>query len=166
MSLHKVSRAIGPSDAELLAIGKLQFLASFCPLHQQLPAANLARIFHPALNNGCVRFFENEHGQTAAALIWARLDHSASTCLLEHGTLPSESEWVSGKTLWFLDLLAPFGHGRIVARSIARTPPNEPFFFARLTTDGTLRKVVHGNTAAPVGKRLITLQNANRRKGQ
>ncbi len=70
MSHQGADQSVGPTDAELLSIGKLHFLASFCPLHQRMPEAALARIFYPALNNGCVRFFENEQGRTAAALIW------------------------------------------------------------------------------------------------
>ncbi|KPA22238.1 Hemolysin-activating lysine-acyltransferase HlyC [Shimia sp. SK013] len=156
MSQHGNSRAAGPTDSELLAIGKLQFLASFCPLHQKMPALALARIFYPALNNGCVRFFENEHGKTAAALIWARLSDEVSDRLLRDGILPSEAEWSSGNTLWFLDLIAPFGHARVVARTIARSPPDEPFWFARIDQHGTLRKVVRGDVLARHGTQVAT----------
>jgi len=160
MSKHD-ARAMGPSESELLSIGKLQFLASFCPLHQKMPAHALARIFYPALNNGCVRFFENENGHTAAALIWARLSSDVSDRLLRTGTLPTQSEWTSGDKLWFLDLLAPFGHGRIVARTIARSPPEEPFWFARIDQSGALRKVVRGDVLGRDGGQVVAWDNSN-----
>ncbi|WP_197916176.1 toxin-activating lysine-acyltransferase [Thiosulfatihalobacter marinus] len=155
MSHHGADQSVGPTDAELLSIGKLHFLASFCPLHQRMPEAALARIFYPALNNGCVRFFENEQGRTAAALIWARLSDEVAGRMTRDGRLPTQGEWTGGSRLWFLDLLAPFGHGRIVARSIARNPPPEPFWFARLDDSGALRKVVRGDATAPAGRRVL-----------
>ena len=45
------------------------------------------------------------------------------------------------------NILAPFQHGTTVARHIARNPPEEPFYFARLSKDGVLRKVVRGDAA-------------------
>lgn len=149
-------RAVGPTDAELLSLGKLHFLAGFCAYHKRMPAALLARIFHPAINHDCVRFFENENGRTAAALIWARLSDDVSARMLTKGDLPKEAEWVSGNTLWFLDILAPFGQGRLVARQIARTPPAEPFYFARVDATGTLRKVVRGDASLQGKDRIQT----------
>lgn len=155
-----IDHSVGPTESELLSIGKLQFLASFCPLHSRMPAAALARIFYPALNNGCVRYFENAEGKTAAALIWARLSKSVSQRLLIKGALPNNAEWVAGDQLWFLDLIAPFGQGHQVARSIARSPPQEPFWFARLDRFGKLRKVVRGDASACAGHRMTTWDHA------
>lgn len=147
-------RGAGPDESELLSIGKLHFLAGFCPLHRQLPSFALARIFYPAINNGCVRFFENDDGKTAAALIWARLSDDVSQHMLADRVPPKEADWTSGNTLWFLDLLAPFGHGRTVARQIARNPPSEAFCFARLDSAGQVRRVVRGDASQPRGARI------------
>lgn len=137
-----------------MALGRLSFLASHCPLHRQFPAAALARIFIPAINHDCVRFFENEDGAVAAALIWARLSDEVGARMVHDSQPPDETQWASGKNLWFLDILAPFGHGTQVARHIARNPPGEPFFFARLGKAGALRKVVRGHAGARKGQRL------------
>ena len=138
-------RPKGPTDEHLLALGKLCFLAGFCPLHRSYRGAVLAGLFFPAVNHGCVRFFEDDNGATAAALIWARLTDDAARRMLHEGVLPGEAEWTAGPNLWFLDLIAPFGHGRQVARHIARHPPEGPFHFARLDRQGNLRKVVTGD---------------------
>lgn len=140
-----------PSDAHLLALGKLSYLAAYCPLHRTFPGEALARIFIPAINNDCVRFFEDSRGTAAAALIWARLTDEASERMLFDGTPPSERDWGAGDNLWFVDLLAPFGHGAQVARHIARHPPEGPFFFARIGAGGRVRKVVEGDASR--GKR-------------
>jgi cytolysin-activating lysine-acyltransferase len=134
-----------PGNEQMLALGKLSFLASFCPLHRTYPGHALASVFIPAVNNSCVRFFENEDGATAAALIWARLDEDVSRRMLFDGVPPTSAEWAAGDTLWFIDLLAPFGHGRTVAREIARHPPDVPFYFARLDRRGQVKKVVEGD---------------------
>lgn len=147
-------QGVGPTESDLLSIGKRQFLAGFCPLHRQLPAFALARIFHPAINADCVRFFENEHGKTAAALIWARLTDDVSERMLFDRVPPKQEDWATGRTLWFLDILAPFGHGRLIARQIARNPPNETFFFARLGPSGEVRRVVRGDATKGRGERM------------
>ena len=153
------------NDRHLLALGKLHFLAAFCPLHRRLPAAALARIFVPAANADSVRFFENEKGDTCAALIWARLTDEAAGRMLRDSRPPDAADWAAGDHLWFLDLLAPFGHARIVARHIARNPPAEPFRFARLDAVGKLRKVVRGDATARAGGRLGICRAAMRAGG-
>jgi cytolysin-activating lysine-acyltransferase len=154
---HLAARAGGASDSEesekqLLALGRLSFLAAFCPLHRSFPGSALARIFIPAINNDCVRFFQNEAGQTCAALIWARLSEEVSTRMLYDRIPPDSAEWAAGSDLWFVDILAPFDHGRIVARHVARNPPPEPFRFARLGPDGKLRKIVRGDSTVRRGR--------------
>jgi len=92
----------------------------------------------------CV-FFKNDAGQICAALIWARLSDEVSERMVFDRKPPQASEWTSGKNLWFLDILAPFNHGTLIARHIARQPPDGPFFFARLGPDGQVRKIVRGD---------------------
>ncbi|MGK7754646.1 MULTISPECIES: toxin-activating lysine-acyltransferase [unclassified Roseovarius] len=141
-------------DRQLLALGKLHFLAGFCPLHRRFPGAGLARIFVPAVNADCVRFFDNDAGQVCAAVIWARLSDEVSERMLFDQTPPEAAEWTAGRNLWFLDILAPFDHGRIVARHIARDPPQEPFYYARLGKAGAARKVVRGDLRAGARDRV------------
>lgn len=147
-SLREGSRA-GQSenamDAQISALGWLSFLASFCPLHRGYRGGALAELFIPAINNDCVRFFKNDDGHVCAALIWARLSDEVSERMVFERIPPKPSEWTSGKNLWFLDILAPFNHGAMIARHIARQPPDGPFFFARLGADGQVRKVVRGD---------------------
>ncbi len=131
----------------MMSFGQLSMLASYCPLHKQFPAQALARLFIPAINHDCVRFFSNDEGQVCAALIWARLSDAVSERMIYDQVPPQESDWVSGNNLWFLDILAPFGHGRTVARHIARKPPDGPFYFARLGKGGKTRKVVRGDAS-------------------
>ena len=144
----------GPTDDHLLMLGKLNYLAANCPVHQKFPIGLLDRLFFPAINHDCVRFFENEDGNTCAGLIWARLSDEVSEAFLKDQRAPTMEEWNSGGNLWFIDLIAPFGHGLHVARQIARNPPSEPFRFARIDEQGRIRKVVAGDAAAPRRQRL------------
>jgi len=134
-----------PEAAQFEAYGKLSWLASFCPLHQRFSPALLRSFFLPAVTHDCVRFFANEQGTTAAALIWARLSDEVSQRMVFDNRPPAINDWNSGENLWFLDLIAPFGHGRQIARHLARNPPEDPFYFARLGRDGKITKVVHGD---------------------
>ena len=138
----------------MLALGQLHFLAAFCPLHRTFPAAWLARLFIPAVNNDCVRFFKNDQDRVCAALIWARLSNDVAERMIHDNVPPAPEEWNSGGTLWFLDLLAPFDHGGMVARHIARNPPPEPFYFARLNDKGKISRVIRGNATARGRERL------------
>lgn len=148
------SHESGPTDEQLLAFGRLHFLASYCPMHSKYPAFALRRLFVPAINNGCVRFFENEKKQVCASLIWARLSREVSERMLYERVPPSEEDWASGETLWFIDLIAPFGQAGQLARYLARNPPPEPFYFARLDRNGDVRKIVRGDRTRPRKKRL------------
>lgn len=150
----EAGRGQGPTDDDMLALGRLQFLAAYCPLHKTYSAALLSRLFFPAINNDCVRFFENADKKICAALIWARLDEDAADRMIHGGMLPDDTTWSSGDMLWFIDLLAPFGHGRSIARHIARNPPDEPFCFARLNAKGKVHKIVEGDRNAGDGDRL------------
>lgn len=135
-------------------LGKLHFLVSFCPLHRNYPTVALDRLLVPAINHNCVRLFANENGQVAAALIWARLSHEVSERMIHDQVPPRPEDWAGGPDLWFVDLIAPFGDGPKVARHIARNPPQEPFWFARLDGRGRVRKVVTGDALARPGSRV------------
>jgi cytolysin-activating lysine-acyltransferase len=143
---------IGPDESSVLALGWLSFLASFCPMHRRFPQEGLSRLFLPAINNDCVRFFRNDDGHICAALIWARLSDDVSQRMIYDQVPPDAREWDSGENLWFLDILAPFGHGGMVARHIARNPPDGPFYFARLGKGGAVKKVVRGDALRRTGR--------------
>ena len=150
-SLRSGNRASDTNESmekQISALGWLSFLASFCPLHRGYRGGALAELFIPAINHDCVRFFRNEEGHVCAALIWARLSDDVSERMIFEGKPPQPNEWKSGKNLWFLDVLAPFNHGTMIARHIARQPPEGPFFFARLDADGRVRKVVRGDACS------------------
>lgn len=135
-------------------LGALAFLAAHCPLHKDWTAARLKTVFEPALKRQAVRIFRNTDGLPCAALVWARLSADVADAVLTGKRALQPDDWASGDQLWFMDLIAPFGHAGQVARSIARTPPKEPFHFARVGPDGTVRKIVNGDAAAKRGHRL------------
>ncbi|MEX0338003.1 MAG: toxin-activating lysine-acyltransferase [Arenibacterium sp.] len=142
----------GPTTEGITTLGWLSFLAAFCPVHRRAPGYALSNLFIPAVNNDCVRLFKNDDGYVCAALIWARLSDSVSERMVFDRRPPDPSEWISGSNLWFLDVLAPFNHGTMIARHIARHPPEEPFYFARLNAGGDVRKVVRADANRKRGR--------------
>jgi cytolysin-activating lysine-acyltransferase len=141
-----------PQGAEALrerleTYGALAFLAAHCPRHRDWSAAELHALFAPAADRGFLRVFRNAEGTPCAVLLWARLSPEVARALAEEGRPLAPQDWTSGRELWFVDLIAPFGHGAQVARSIARRPPPEPFRFARLRPDGRAAKVVAADPA-------------------
>ncbi len=134
--------AVFPIPQVIGVFGALVFLAAQCPRHRDHSMVQLQRLFLPAVEHQCVRLFQNAEGMPCAALIWARLSSEVSSRMVDGNIPPAPAEWISGDELWFMDILAPFGHGRVVARHLARNPPAEAFRFARIGPDGRVRKVV------------------------
>ena len=122
--------------------GALSLLAAHCPLHRTYSAVMLNRLFLPAVEHQAVRVFRTADNKPCGALIWARLSDEVAARMFTENQPPRASDWNSGSHLWFLDLLAPFGHGREIARHLVRNPPKEAFSFARLGPDNMLRKLV------------------------
>ncbi len=134
-----------PTDTQFQAYGRLSYLSAYCPLHRTFSPALLKSLFLPAVTHDCVRFFANENGAHAAALIWARLSDQAAEKMIYDSKPPVFEDWASGNNLWFLDIIAPFGHGKQIIRHLARNPPEGPFYFGRVGPDGKIRKVVEGD---------------------
>lgn len=136
----------GSTQAPLLesvsTYGALSLLAAYCPLHKTFSAQLLNRFFLPAVEHKCVRIFRTSRNQPCAALIWARLSDDVSSRMFSEHRPPKADEWNSGRHLWFLDLIAPFGHGKDIVRHVARNPPKEAFSFARVGADLKLRKLI------------------------
>jgi len=147
-----------PTAQQYQDYGTLSYLASYCKLHQRYSPALLRSLFLPAVTHNCVRFFANDDGATAAALIWARLSDDVTEAMIFDSTPPTLDNWASGENLWFLDLIAPFGHGQQIARHLARNPPEGPFHFARLGSNGKIRKVISGDASKTRGGRVKVYQ--------
>ena len=137
----------------LATYGALMLLAAHCPRHKTYSSEFLNRLFLPAVEHKSVRIFQTSNGQPCAGLIWARLSDDIALRMFTENRPPKAYEWGSGHHLWFLDLIAPFGHGKEVARHLARNPPKEAFSFARFGPDNKLRKLVEVKSGSQSGSR-------------
>jgi hypothetical protein len=89
-------------------------------------------------------------------LLWARLSDSISV-QMKCGTYHLRpNDWNSGDNLWFVDLIAPFGHGKDVARFVIKNPPPEQFQFARVGSSGGIERVISGDASRQRGTRMKT----------
>jgi cytolysin-activating lysine-acyltransferase len=145
-----------PSKTQLEVLRALSFLASFCPLHKAWTAARLQSVFAPAVQHSFVRIFNNKSGTPCAALLWARLSDPISV-QMKCGTYHLRpNDWNSGDNLWFVDLIAPFGHGKDVARFVIKNPPPEQFQLARVGSSGGIERVISGDASRQRGTRMKT----------
>lgn len=132
--------------------GALSLLAAHCPLHSSFSARLLNRLFLPAVEHEAVRIFRTSDNKPCGALIWARLSDEVALRMFTENQPPRANDWNSGDHLWFLDLLAPFGHGKDIARHLVRNPPKEAFSFARLGPDKKLRKLIEVQRESDAGR--------------
>lgn len=73
----------------------------------------------PAITLGQIKFFFDARGKPVAYLTWAFLSDEVSARMERDAiNVLHISEWNEGLNLWALDLVAPYGHGRLVCRHI------------------------------------------------
>lgn len=98
----------------------------------------------PAIRHGQIKFYFDERRRPIAYLTWAYLAPDVEYRLSHDPTvLLHESEWNEGDNLWFLDVVAPFGHlNKVIhhARDTLLAGHNEARWLRR-NPDGTVRKV-------------------------
>ena len=87
------------------------------PYHRRLPVAYLNRVIEASFRHGQLKMYYNFRGEPIGYIVWAYLDELSESQILESGQWDVHiSEWNEGKSLWIVDLLAPFGHARMILR--------------------------------------------------
>lgn len=131
-----------PDHDALLHFGALGFLSALCPMHKSWPAARLHAVFGPAVAHNQLRIFNDDAGYPRAALLWANLSDEAHLGLVQQARPVQPTEWNSGPHLWVMDVIAPFGHGKHVARFLARNPPPQSFYYLRTDHHGRMQRII------------------------
>lgn len=79
----------------------------------------LKRVVEPAVIQDNIKLYFNEDGSLVGYVIWARLAEAVEQQVLETGEFVlHESEWNEGRSFWIVDLLAPYGHFKYIARDL------------------------------------------------
>lgn len=146
-----------PSEERLRIYGDAFFLAMRSPRHLTMSGAELRTYMEPAIQLGYFRVFRAQ-GVPRAMLTWAHLGDAAERKLLTGEPL-APSDWNSGPRRWVIDILAPYGG---MMRGVGRwlmVPGNfseREFYFRRVGSGNTTRRIVHVDMAAARKSRIMT----------
>lgn len=132
------------SEAEML--GSAVWLWLHSKSHRDAPLHTLTALLLPALKHRQFVLISLE-GKPVSYLSWATLSEDAEHRYLSNPPVcMPESDWASGKRMWILDWVAPFGHTRVMSRVLA----------TRLFPSGLARALYHrGDTR---GLRVLTFR--------
>ncbi|WP_273795169.1 toxin-activating lysine-acyltransferase [Brucella intermedia] len=116
-------------------------LALQSPLHRGWNIADIETNFLPPLQYGQCKIYFYETGLPRAFITWALLDDDTHNQLQIDGITPPPEKWVSGKHVWFIDLIAPHGDALRVVRDIQRNHfPGIQCHSIRRNLDGSIRR--------------------------
>ena len=109
----------GPDLAASLKImGGVVWLAQSSPLHRNYSVEMLLKRVGPSFQINQFRYYEDKERGPVAFCNWAFLSDDALKDILATGRDPEADEWISGENLYFVEMVAPFGHCRRVVRDL------------------------------------------------
>ena len=105
---------------------------------------DVSRYFLPAIQrNQYAIFFDDE--QLAGFATWAFLSAELSDALMKHHVEPEPGDWCSGKQLWIMDLVSPFGHTAEISKqlqqNVLRNMECAHAFAVRRKANGAVAKI-------------------------
>lgn len=135
----------------IMALGAMVVLMLQSPLHRRWLIWDIERNLGPALRVGQYKLYQNEHGEFCAFITWAFLDEKNHQSMLETGELLPNADWQTGKYVWFIDYVAPYGHTAHIVRDMQRNIfPDQRYFYAvRRNEDGGIRKIARWCSYTP-----------------
>jgi cytolysin-activating lysine-acyltransferase len=149
----------GVSVSHLL--GEMSWLMTQSPLHKALPIEALEWLVMPALIHRQFYIFRDGEKPVGLAL-WAKCGPEAEA-KLDKGMIEPENrltleEWTSGKTIWLVDLIAPFAddankHREIMFADLIAGPLAGKAFKFHQTDPATGKRSVQ-TVGADAGERL------------
>lgn len=127
----------------IMALGAMVVLMLQSPLYRRWRIWDIERNLGPALQSGQYKLYQNEHGEFCAFTTWAFLDEKNHQSMLETGELLPNADWKSGKYMWFIDFVAPYGHTAHIVRDMQRYVfPDQHYCYAvRRNADGGIKKI-------------------------
>ncbi|MEJ8308024.1 MULTISPECIES: toxin-activating lysine-acyltransferase [Rhizobium/Agrobacterium group] len=125
----------------LESLGSIIFLAMNSPVHRNWLISDVETNFLPALSTGQCKIYFAGPERPIAFVTWAIVDDATHSKLLEDGITPHESKWASGKNLWFIDVVAPFGDSVMVIRDMRKNYfSGQNAYSIRRNTDGSIKR--------------------------
>jgi cytolysin-activating lysine-acyltransferase len=125
-------------------LGTAALLMLQCKRYAHYPVACLAAWIQPAILLRQIKFFFDYKGRPIGYLTWAFLAPDVEEkWIADPRTLLHFSEWNEGDRLWIMDLVAPSGFARMIARYATENmfPEHTEARALRRRADGTVRCV-------------------------
>ncbi|MDQ8757649.1 toxin-activating lysine-acyltransferase [Sphingosinicella sp. LHD-64] len=142
-------------------LGEITWLLTQSPLHKALQIGDLEWLVMPALIHRQFYIFRDGDRPIGLAL-WARCNREAEA-KLDRGMIEPENrltpeEWVSGETVWLVDLVAPFAdaankHREIMMADLISGPLKNQAFKFHQTDPQTSKRTVR-TVDADAGEKL------------
>lgn len=150
---------IAPTVSHLL--GEMTWLLSQSPLHRSFAIGDLEWLVMPALIHEQFYLFRDNERPVALAT-WAKCNEAA-IAKLDRGMIEPENrlgleEWVSGETIWLVDMITPFAddenrHRELVLADLISSPlAGKEFHFHQTDLATGKRKVT--TVSADAGDKL------------
>jgi len=124
------------------ALGSMTFLALQSPLHRGWLISDMEKNFIPALKTGQCKIYFHGPGSPKAFVTWALLDDATHQKLMSDGLTPDEIKWSSGSNLWFIDVVAPYGHASMVIRDMRKNHfSGQNGYSIKRNSDGSIHRI-------------------------
>ena len=102
------------------AVGAMLMLCWQAELYRDWTADDLEYHFVPPLQAGQCKIYFDADRNPVAFVTWALVNKEHHAVLLDTGHTPPPDAWSSGDELWFIDIVAPFGHAPSIVRDMKR----------------------------------------------
>ena len=126
----------------MLLLGEATYLFLNSPLHLRYALHQLPTFILTPLRLGQFRIYRSAKGPVGF-VAWAYLSEQAADAYIHGRRELTPEDWTSGRELWFIEFVAPFGHARKMVRDLTHTVfPREIARSLHRHEDGRPPKVV------------------------
>jgi len=143
-----------PTKEKLQLIGEVTTLMMNSSIHKHFRVCDITNIIIPALRLNQFRIYRSD--DTPVGFVsWAYFSDEIEKKYTASSMLLKIEDWTSGDNLFFIDFIAPFGHGRKIIQDLRNNifPNREMAKALRFKQVGKLQKV-----ASYYGKNVLITQ--------
>ena len=99
-------------------LGEVTSLLMSSDLHKQYKFSDLVYFFLTPIHLNQFRIYKNTQGKPVGLVTWAFLSDEIEKKYMSMKYNLAAKDWNSGKNLWFIDFLAPYGDMKMVAKDL------------------------------------------------
>ncbi len=115
-----------PNDDVLKVIGEVCFLCFHSTLYQSWSMTAIAKVFEPPIYLKQFHVYR-AHTVPRGLVTWAKLSPEAEAQHMSGKGLDEFEDWRSGDQFWIMDLMAPWGHGKMIINDLLANLPTNDF---------------------------------------